>query len=512
MPQATHPKAPRPQPPLASLPTSPPMPLLDRLPAYAELHCRSNFSFLTGASHPEELVARAAQLGYAAIAITDECSVAGVVRAHEEAKRQAEAGSTIQAADRQRVRGAGRGEHARLSPGADRAPPRGLWRLVRADHAGAPALREGAVPADGARSRQRAAAFARRTRLPRAADPAPRRPARGLAGAGAMAAGHLRRARGDRRRAAAVCRRLAAGRAAGCRGRPHRPAAGGRGRCADAPALAQAGAGHADCRAFEDAAGRLRLCPRAQRRAAPALAAAAGAAVPPGVAAGQCAHRRELCVLARRTALRIPGRTGARGPDADRAPARAHRHRRARALPARLAGQRAGTDRKGNGADRSAALRSLLPHRARHRALCTLAEHPVPGPRLGGQFGGLLLPGHHRSQPDAHHAAVRALHLARAQRAARHRRRFRARAARGSHPVHLRQVRHRAHRAGRRAQHLPHARRGARHRQGARPRRAADRRAGALGALVRRCQPPRTRPGRGRHRCRVRRSPGAGWS
>ncbi len=54
---------------------------------YAELHCRSNFSFLTGASHPEELVMRAAQLGYAALAITDECSLAGVVRAHVEAKR-----------------------------------------------------------------------------------------------------------------------------------------------------------------------------------------------------------------------------------------------------------------------------------------------------------------------------------------------------------------------------------------------------------------------------------------
>ena len=95
MPQPTHPKAPRPTPPLASPLASPPTPLLDRLPAYAELHCRSNFSFLTGASHPEELVARAVQLGYAAIAITDECSVAGVVRAHEEAKRQTEAGHPI---------------------------------------------------------------------------------------------------------------------------------------------------------------------------------------------------------------------------------------------------------------------------------------------------------------------------------------------------------------------------------------------------------------------------------
>ena len=57
------------------------------LPAYAELHCRSNFSFLTGASHPEELVARAAHLGYGALAITDECSLSGVVRAHAEARR-----------------------------------------------------------------------------------------------------------------------------------------------------------------------------------------------------------------------------------------------------------------------------------------------------------------------------------------------------------------------------------------------------------------------------------------
>jgi error-prone DNA polymerase len=57
------------------------------LPGYAELHCRSNFTFLTGASHPEELVARAHALRYAALAITDECSLAGVVRAHAEAKR-----------------------------------------------------------------------------------------------------------------------------------------------------------------------------------------------------------------------------------------------------------------------------------------------------------------------------------------------------------------------------------------------------------------------------------------
>ena len=51
--------------------------------SYAELHCLSNFSFLRGASHPAELVRRAAQLGYRALAITDECSLAGAVRAYE---------------------------------------------------------------------------------------------------------------------------------------------------------------------------------------------------------------------------------------------------------------------------------------------------------------------------------------------------------------------------------------------------------------------------------------------
>lgn len=58
-----------------------PSPAGQGLPAYAELHALSNFSFQRGASHPWELAVRAWQLGYEAIAITDECSVAGVVRA-----------------------------------------------------------------------------------------------------------------------------------------------------------------------------------------------------------------------------------------------------------------------------------------------------------------------------------------------------------------------------------------------------------------------------------------------
>jgi len=50
--------------------------------SYAELHCISNFTFLRGASHPHELVKRASELNYNALAITDECSLAGVVKAH----------------------------------------------------------------------------------------------------------------------------------------------------------------------------------------------------------------------------------------------------------------------------------------------------------------------------------------------------------------------------------------------------------------------------------------------
>src|SRR3954470_3943249 len=54
---------------------------------YAELDMTTNFSFLRGASHPDELVYTAAELGYRAMAVTDVNSVAGVVRAYEAAKK-----------------------------------------------------------------------------------------------------------------------------------------------------------------------------------------------------------------------------------------------------------------------------------------------------------------------------------------------------------------------------------------------------------------------------------------
>ena len=74
-------------PPSKKRPPLPPRLATSADSAYAELHCKTNFSFLEGASHPDELVARAAELGLRALAITDRNSLAGVVRAHVAAEQ-----------------------------------------------------------------------------------------------------------------------------------------------------------------------------------------------------------------------------------------------------------------------------------------------------------------------------------------------------------------------------------------------------------------------------------------
>jgi error-prone DNA polymerase len=108
---------------------------------YAELHCLSNFTFLRGASHPHELIEQAVELGYEALALTDECSVAGVVRAHVAAKGQQLKliiGSELRlacglklvalATDRQ-----GYGRLCRLITRGRRAARKGGYCLTRAD-------------------------------------------------------------------------------------------------------------------------------------------------------------------------------------------------------------------------------------------------------------------------------------------------------------------------------------------------------------------------------------------
>ncbi len=122
------------------------------LPAYAELHCLSCFSFLRGASHPDELVARARMLGYSALAITDECSLAGVVRAHvaaREAGLKLLVGAEFRLVDGLRLvllaqDRAGYGNLSALITLARRRAGKGDYRLSRGDFDSS--LPGGAVP------------------------------------------------------------------------------------------------------------------------------------------------------------------------------------------------------------------------------------------------------------------------------------------------------------------------------------------------------------------------------
>ncbi|SUA92666.1 error-prone DNA polymerase [Pandoraea pulmonicola] len=104
----------------------------ESLPAYAELHCLSNFSFQRGASHPEELVARAVHLGYTALAITDECSLAGVVRARAEAQRHASLSLIVGSEFRLTP------EHAPAGPSITPDAPHGHDHATRAAQAALP--------------------------------------------------------------------------------------------------------------------------------------------------------------------------------------------------------------------------------------------------------------------------------------------------------------------------------------------------------------------------------------
>ncbi len=113
-------------------------------PAYAELHCLSHFSFGRGASSPRELVERAKALGYRALALTDEASVAGLVRAWEAAREhglQLVSGSEMQIEDGPRVvllaaDLTGYGRLCQLITRARRRSAKGNYRLLREDVAG----------------------------------------------------------------------------------------------------------------------------------------------------------------------------------------------------------------------------------------------------------------------------------------------------------------------------------------------------------------------------------------
>ena len=270
---------------------------------YAELHVKTNFSFLEGASHPDELVQRAAELGYAALAVTDRNSLAGVVRAHQAAKDAGvkllvgaeltpgdAAPVVLWAADR-----AAYGRLARLITVGRRRAEKGQCRLAFDDIAGlAAGLLAGIVADFGDRRPEVEAARYRE-----------------LFGDRCYLLAELHRGPDDRRRLerlVELSRR--SGAAVGRRRRRalSRPRSPGALRRPDGHSLRLHGGG----------------CKRAalsQRPAASAIAGRRGRGVFPRAGggpphAGDC---RSLRVLARRVALRVSGGVGPAGLHAQRA-------------------------------------------------------------------------------------------------------------------------------------------------------------------------------------------------
>ena len=256
---------------------------------YTELHCLSNFSFLRGASHPEELVARALALEYGGLAITDECSFAGSVRAHLELKdlrendEPARSFRLIHGTEIQLTEGEGRkaapgaklvllaqtragyGNLSQLVTLARRQAAKGSYRLSRRGPRGARRLAAGRARAAGA-----AADVARAAR--RSA-----RAARGALAGGPRARRELDRVRTDARRG----RRGTARRAAGDRRRGRAAARRGR-RRPHARAPPPQARRRADGRADEDAARAVRpRCWRRTRSATCGRCTGSPASIPP---------------------------------------------------------------------------------------------------------------------------------------------------------------------------------------------------------------------------------------
>ena len=449
---------------------------------YAELHCHSNFSFLDGASHPEELAEEAARLGLEALAVTDHNGFYGVVRFAEAA--QAVGLPTVFGAEltahgprpsvgrrgRRRRRCAGRHRaRARLarSRPARRAPP-GDRRRTRPATPGWPG-RSASASSPGRRAR-RSSAF----------DDLADGPGRPLVGAhrvpqggGAGGAGGRRAGRGAPRAAPAgraVRARPGAGRAVG----PRRSARLGPQRRAR-----RAGRSRTTCECV--ATNNVHYATPAQRRLATALAAVrarrsldeldpwlpgghrrppalrrrAGAAVPPLPRRGRARRRdrpgRGVRPVARRpepAAVPVPRREPTVGRHEMAVPAPARRRRAPPRYGERLRredlSQRARAWRTIDhelGADRAARLRRLLPRRVGHRRVLPAGEHLLPGAGQRREPRGLLRARHHQRRRGGARPAVRAVPVARARRPARHRHRHRERPPRGGHPVRLRALR-----------------------------------------------------------------------
>ena len=449
---------------------------------YAELHCHSNFSFLDGASHPEELVEEAARLGLEALALTDHDGFYGVVR-FAEAARAVGLPTVFGAELTLGLTGPQNGvadPPTRGHPPAGAGPrPEGYARLARAisrsQMAGPRRGAAGLRPRPSWPRPPTAGALAGAHRLPQGAVPA------ALVAEGPAAAG-----RGLAGLVDLFGRDNVAGRAVG----PRRPARLG-------PQRRPRRAGRPGRRRPVVATNNVHYATPARRRwpppsprcgpAAASTRSTAGcpAAAPPTCARGRAGPplrplpRRGRAGRRARPRLRLrpaPGRPGLPPfpcPDGlDEMALAARWSRRAR--------QRYGPP----GRERVPGAYAQIDHELDLIEqlgfpgyflivwdiveFCREQRHLLPGPGLGRQLGGLLRPRHHQRRRRRPRPAVRAVPVARARRPARHRHRHRVRPAGGGHPVRLRPARPAPRRPGRQRHHLPGQVGGPRHGQGAR--------------------------------------------
>ena len=366
------------------------------LPMYVELHARSAFSFLEGASVPEELAGACAQFGMPAMALVDRNGVYGAPRFHMAAKKagvRAHVGSEITCTN---------GLTYPLLV-ETREGYRNLCRLVTRMKLRAPKAR---APPRWMRSPNSRAASSASRAIPMSAC-SKFSAARNLY---AELQRHYHREEEARNqeiveRARRLGIPLVATNGVGLRhARPARVAR------------------RVHLRSQQSDAGQRRPAAGAQLRAPRQNARRNGAPVR-RPARSHRQHARNLLapgIHARRSGLRISALSRARRRNHDELSARARGGRRAPPLPA-VPRARAAADRARAGADRKAQAGRLFPDRLGHRALLPRKRHPGAGPRLGRQQRGLLRARNHRGRPGRHGPAVRALPFRRARRMARHR-------------------------------------------------------------------------------------------
>ena len=344
--------------------------------------------------------------------------------------------------------------------------PRGLWPPVPAAHAGQAAGAQGHMRPERARPDRACRGPAGRGRAACNAGRGLHRPA------GRSGHGLRRRPPVPGRSASLRQRRRAIPRPVDYARRARGRATGGHERGALPPAAAPAAAGRAHLHPPGLHARRGGIGPVRKRRAPPE---ATGGDGPPvrrlSRRTGPRRRDRRTCrrLQSRPAPLRVPPRGVSPGRDADPPPDRPDVAGRRRPLPGRRAGQGPASARTRVRPDRRAAIRPLLPHGARPGRLRPCPRHSLPGPRRRGELGGVLLPGRDQRRPGPDRRAVRAVRLAPAERAARHRHRLRARTARGGDSVHLPQVRPRPRGPHGGGDHLPAAQCRARRGQGTGP-------------------------------------------